>query len=469
LIRTRALLRLDRTDEALNSLEKLLSTLTEGDARRTAEMLLGSAHIRRGEIGRGMEILAAADAKAATAHATIRSEIALNRALGFFGSRDLDAAECALMAVDPNSDIVFARALEYRGWIASARTDYALAAEFFLSALHYLDSCRHYDRFMEGNCVQALANLAVERLEPETWGVVATRRAKIDWSASGLTTFRFWIALNAATYAYEIDGAPFTAIREARLAQDIAPTPAAHVEALCRRAATMQRAQERLGQHDHTDAAFELFEKLDPRTFVQDDKLVPLLLAKELTISGRLEEAHKVYDIYKHQSATSPLLAVTGDPRLRAFERLVEGHMAEARRSKVGAHHAYLDAFVSLRKVGYKRRAVHAALRLGWLLNERHLFEYADETTRHLPEQSWLRRQVQKMPTDVVLLSLTPTQRDVLDLLCAGKTVEEIARTRDRSVKTIHATVTAIYKAFRVRNRTELLNELLTRRILQSP
>lgn len=136
LIRTRALLRLNRTDEALNTLEKLLSALPEGDARRTAEMLLGSAHIRRGEIGRGLEILAAADAKAATAHATIRSEIALNRALGFFGRRNLNAAEGALVAVDPNSDIVFARALEYRGWIASARTDYDLAAEFFLSALH---------------------------------------------------------------------------------------------------------------------------------------------------------------------------------------------------------------------------------------------------------------------------------------------------------------------------------------------
>jgi len=195
---------------------------------------------------------------------------------------------------------------------------------------------------------------------------------------------------------------------------------------------------------------------------------VPLLLAKELSVSGRAEQAQKLFTLYRQQSETSPLLAVTGDPRLRAFERLVEGHIAEASDKRIRARHAYRDALSSFRSLGYKRRAVHAALRLGWLLNELHLFEYARETTRHLPPQSWLRLQVDRLPTDLILRSLRPSQRDVLRLLCRGRTISEIAEARGRSSKTIKNTVTEIYRAFRVRNRTELINEFLRRGIIQT-
>ncbi len=301
-------------------------------------MLTGVAYLRAGEIGRGLEILDAAQRDAVNSHSTIQAEITLNRALVYFIRRDLETAEHLLNDVGPESDIVYAKALEYRAWIASARADYALAAEYFIETLQSLDRCHHYDRFLESNCVQALATLAVERLEPETWRIVARRRKAIDWSASDLARHRFWIALSAATYAYEIEGCPHEAIREGRLAKRIAPTRAAQVEAFCRLAATAGRARERLGQLYHTDDAFELFESLDVSTFEDYDKLVPLILAKELALSGRSEEAQNVYAVYKRQSPTSPLLAVTGDPRRYAFEQLVEGNIAEAGKEKHAAN-----------------------------------------------------------------------------------------------------------------------------------
>ncbi len=96
------------------------------------------------------------------------------------------------------------------------------------------------------------------------------------------------------------------------------------------------------------------------------------------------------------------------------------------------------------------------------------MFDYADEATRHLPEKSWLRQQVEMFPTDVVLRSLRPAQRDVLELLCTGRTTKEIAEMRHRNVGTVKNTVTDIFRAFRVRNRTELLNELLRRGLIKS-
>jgi DNA-binding CsgD family transcriptional regulator len=437
------------------------------DEALTTRMLTGAAYVRGGQLGHGLDILTAAQHDAGSAHPTVRSEIALNRALAYFGLRDLTTAEAALSLVSPNSDIVFARALEYRGWIASARADYALAVEYFLASLDCLDTCRHYDRFLEGNALQALAHLALERLEPETWVTVAKRRETIDWSASGLARPHFWVVINAATYAFEVAGTPLDALSEGRLAEKIAPTPAARVEALCRRAATVGHSDERLARRDHTEEAYELYLALDPKSLQGDDRLVSLILAKQLALSGRVAQAKKLHAIYREHSQTSPLLAVTGDPRQRAYEKLVEGEIAEADGQKAPARRAYLDALAGYRKIGYTRRAVHAALHLGWLLNEADLFAYADEVTRHLPQRSWLRQQVQRAPTDQIIKSLRPAQRDVLHLLCVGKSIEEVAENRARSIKTIEATMTEIYKAFNVRSRVELLHELLRRGILK--
>lgn len=63
-------------------------------------------------------------------------------------------------------------------------------------------------------------------------------------------------------------------------------------------------------------------------------------------------------------------------------------------------------------------------------------------------------------------LHRSPSRRDVLHLLCLGMTVEEIAAKRGRSPKPIANTVT-VYRAFNVRNRAELLTELLRRGIIK--
>jgi DNA-binding CsgD family transcriptional regulator len=466
LLRARALLRLNRADEALRVVDEF-SWPESGDIAVTARMLTGAAYIRSNEVGHGLTLLEALQESARAAHPTIQSEIALNRALGHFCRGEVDAADHALDMVTTDADIVYARALEYRGWIACRRVRFGLAIWYFRAALEHLDRCKHYDRYMEANCAHVLASLSIELLDPATWGVVVERRAKIDWSATDIQRHRFWIALCAATYAYEIEGSDLVAISEARTAETLAPTQAARVEALCRRAATAGRADERLAQRDHTDEAYELFATLDPAKFDEHDKLVPLVLAKELSLAGRVDQAQRIFTDYRHQPETSPLLAVTGNPTRYAFERLVEGFIAESATERARARRAYLEAFTGFRAIDYKRRAVHAALRLGALLNEAELFEYADVTTRHLPARSWLRQQVENLPTDIIVRGLSTARREVLRFLCKGLTIDEIAAQRRRSPKTIANAVTDVYRAFNVRNRAELLNELLRRGIIK--
>jgi hypothetical protein len=159
-LRARALMRLSRAADARETL--LDTTPATPDAALTVQLLLGAAEIRLGDVDAGLVRLDTAQITAVTAHPTIRSEIALGRALAHYARRDYAAATTALRRVSPNSDIVYARALEYRGWIAFARGRRDGGAGFFVGALEQLDRCRHRDRFLEANALQALSYAAAE-------------------------------------------------------------------------------------------------------------------------------------------------------------------------------------------------------------------------------------------------------------------------------------------------------------------
>ncbi|HEY6235190.1 MAG TPA: tetratricopeptide repeat protein, partial [Candidatus Elarobacter sp.] len=169
LLRARALLRIQRPDDAIKVVSDVFVAHGTLDASLTARMLLGTAHVRRGDYRQGIAILEEAQRAALGAHPTVRSEIALSLALGYYCLRQLEDAERALDLVSSDADIVHARALEHRGWIAVARSDYATATDNFSGALRRLDGCRHYDRFLEAQSIHALSILAAERLDRPTW------------------------------------------------------------------------------------------------------------------------------------------------------------------------------------------------------------------------------------------------------------------------------------------------------------
>ncbi|MDB5026766.1 MAG: hypothetical protein JWO66_455, partial [Candidatus Eremiobacteraeota bacterium] len=185
LLRARALLRTGRADEAIAVVRGAFIAHGTLDASLTARMLLGTAFVRRGDQERGLEILDAAFRESARAHPTIRSEIALNIGLAHYGLRDFASADRALDLVSADADIVHARSLEYRGWVAIARADYVAAAGHFTAALRRLDRCRRYDRFLEAHAIQALAILSAERLDRTSWMVVEERARRIEWAAPG--------------------------------------------------------------------------------------------------------------------------------------------------------------------------------------------------------------------------------------------------------------------------------------------
>lgn len=467
LLRARALLRLGRPRQVLDELQTLPPLDHNSDAGLTCRMLSGAARIRLDEIDRGLGELRDAERDAGSAHETIRSEIALSIALGHLGRRDLAAAQRALETVEPSTDIVHARAYEYRGWIASARAEYERATAMFATALRRLEACAHYDRFLEVNCLQALAHLAVERFDRGTWSIVTEHRARLDWSAQGLAHPRFVVALRGAVYAYDVEGDPVRAAAEARFAESIAPSAAYRVQALCMRASVARHAGESVAQRDHLHAALELLSQSVPESLEGDERLVPLAVAEELANVGRSAEARELMRLYDAHGATSPMLAITNDLRRDGYEKLVLAQVLDAEQNVPQAIAAYREAFETFRRVGYVRRSVMAALRIAKIApEEEYLWGHIDVATAGLADTSWIRTTASALRRRAIGARLTAVQREYLRLLCAGKSNPEIARIRNRSVHTVRNQIVPLFEIFGVQSRSELVAECVRSGVL---
>ncbi|HTD35705.1 MAG TPA: LuxR C-terminal-related transcriptional regulator [Candidatus Elarobacter sp.] len=459
LLRARALLRLDRPDDALLALQTAAAFPAGTDEAITATMLSGVAHVRRGDPDHGLALLLAAQTGSARAHPTIRSEIALNIGLAQYGRRDFDAAEQALNLVSPDSDLVHARAIQYRAWIAQARSNSEQSARLFRAALAALDTCRHYDRFFEANCVRALAHLSLERLDRKAWAEVAERRAKIDWSANGLAQPRFFIAYCAAAYQLDVEGNPLEAAREARHAEQIAPSDAYRVQALCKRASIYRRAGEPLAQRDHLEAAIELLRTCGT-ALAGDEAMVPYILAEELATIDHPETMPTLMR-HKDRATMSPVLSAKQSLPADPYRSLVEARVLESLGDTRAALQRFRQAHAALSRCGYTRRAVFAALHIVRSTGDRRMRAFAARATSHLSPQSWLHRETHVASAQRI--RLTAVQREVLALICQGKSNPEIARLRKRSLHTVRNLVARLFELFEVQSREQLAVECVRR------
>jgi DNA-binding CsgD family transcriptional regulator len=470
LLRARALLRLGRPDDAIAEIERAFVADGGLDASLTARLLLGTALVRRGETQRGVVLLLAAQADAAQAHPTIRSEIALSLALGHYGLRALDEADRALDQVSPEADIVHARALEYRGWVAAGRFDYAAATRAFGAALVRLDECRHHDRFMEATALSALAILAAERLDRDTWLAVEQRARRFDWTAGGLARSRYLIAYHASLMD-EARGRTREALVWIAQAEEAAPSTATRLFALCRRAEIFRGAGERFAHGDLVARLRGIANTIADDEISGDERNALLVLAAELAVYGDVVAARGMLKRHRQLAPPSPMWSLMNDPREEAAIVDAEAVVSRAGGDLARARDLFRRAFELYRRVGYERRALLAAGRLYELTGQTYLREYVDQVVRKLGASSPLRSMVLTVDpgtADPIVSALSPTERAVLALLCEGLSTAAIAAARDRSKQTIRNTISRILIAFGLPDRQALLRECVRRGLIAS-
>jgi DNA-binding CsgD family transcriptional regulator len=293
-------------------------------------------------------------------------------------------------------------------------------------------------------------------------------RSRIDWTAQGLAYPRFLISLCAANFAYDVDGDALAAATEARSAEAIAPSDAYRAQALCMRASIARYAGEAVAQRDHLQNAVEIFNRLAPAQLSGYERLVPLVIAEELANVGRSVEARSFVQLYEAHAETSSMLAITGDPRREAYEKLVLGQLLYAEGDVAGSFGAYREALDTFRRVGYLRRSAMAALRLVRITpSDDFLWGYLESATATLAESSWIRSGVGLLRGHALRAKLTLVQIEYLRLLCAGKTNPEIAQIRGRSPHTVRNQIVPLFEIFGVQSRSELVAECFRSGVLQ--
>jgi DNA-binding CsgD family transcriptional regulator/tetratricopeptide (TPR) repeat protein len=465
LLRARALLRLRRPRESTALLESL-DLGRAGDAERaTAAMLLGTAHARSGDVERGLTLLGDASALAPPSDIAIRSEIALGIALAHYQRRDFDAAAHALEDVDRGSGVVYARALECRGWIAKSKNDFAVAVAAFEASLAQLDATGQSDRFLEANLTATMSYIAVELLDVARFERLLERARGIDWDASGVEYYRFWIEMNRSM-ADEIAGRPREALQAARNAALCAPSDAFRLFAECRRAAVLFSYGEMLGFEDLAASISAGFASIDLRLLHEFEEInLPVVVAETLALIG--DGAGAAAALRRVDTMSPAQLSLLHDePMKRAYFAFVEGLVADANKDALRARHRYREALRAFSSIGMTRRALLAALRLSALHADDELLAFVRQQALTLPAGSWIRETAARLgawSSDPMLAPLTRAEREVLNLLYAGKSTAEIAALRARSTQTIRNTVSKLLRAFGVDTRQALINECARR------
>jgi DNA-binding NarL/FixJ family response regulator len=464
LLSARAYLRLARPSEAEGVILKTITLHGTSDASATAQMLLGSARINQGDADGGLAILEAAATRSTQAHFAIRSEISFATALGYWAKRDIDAAERHLSRVDCNTDIIHARALELTAWCRLARGEYRRCAEVFIATLLRLDECHAHDRAVNAAAISTLSIVAAELFDYEFAGFAHTRALAMTWT-SGLIMQRYLTLLHRALFA-ELAGNTEEAYAFAIEARVVAPTIPCQASAWAVSSLIARNADELHAAAAYAHRARQLLETLPTRELVGEERLSMLTVA-ECCAQFDSAAAKRLLSTYRELDPVDKMQAISDNPCLTAEESLVAAVVAEACGDVDVAQHNYRCAFQGFERLGYTRRALVAAFALVRLTNDPSMRNYlnrrldgtANYITRRLTASM---DSASRSPRHPIVQTLPPMQKEVVVLICQGKSNREIAAIRNVGEQTIKNVLSkAIFPAFGVSSRAGLLVECL--------
>jgi DNA-binding CsgD family transcriptional regulator/tetratricopeptide (TPR) repeat protein len=463
LLRARAFLRTGRPRDAQDAIADSLQTHTTLDATLTAQMLVAQARIRQDDPDTGIAILLDAATRADDAHFAVRSEIALCTALGYWAKRDIDTAETHLRDVDPRSDIIHARALELQAWCHMARRDSYSAALAFQATLRRLDDCLASDRAITATAISTLSILSAELFDREIARFAEARAAAIDWP-SGLRTQRYLTLAYLAMF-YEFAGDTIAAYQFAAKACESAPTPALEAACSALSSTIAQNAGELFTAVVHARRAQTLAAGLDTRELVGEERFA-LLGVAECCAHFDLPAAEELFARYWGLAPIDAMLALSGDPRLVGEETFISGVIAAAKGERDRAYTCYAKAFEIFRGIDYVRRAViagFAMLRIADDVDVRcYVTAQLSGTSNYISAALLAQTRAPLLERHPIVAALSPGQREIVSLICSGKTNREIAAIRNVSEQTIKNVLSKrVFPAFNVSSRSALVSACL--------
>jgi DNA-binding CsgD family transcriptional regulator len=462
LLRARCLIPLGRGEHAIQALRGLRTRDGQHDEFLAGRMLMSAAYMSLGQNARGLEIALEAYGASGDAHPTVRAELLVTLAVGHYRKGEHVRAQRLLDTVPKDADIVSVRALEYSGWLAWARGDYNGSVDRFREALERLETCDHYDRFIEAKCLFGLTYLAAELPRVELWTEIRERVEGFDWSVSGVATWRYWIAGLASLIA-ELRGDLEAATAWAATAEEIAPDGSARIGAWCRLAARFGRYGEASAHAYFVTKARSAYEALSRDARHEEQRTLPLVIADEI-VNGESPDDAGTLLTYFAEAVVPTMVERSEDRRAQAFYASILGQYEERRGNRARAQEAYLRAFDAFRSVGFLRRAAIVAYRLSVMTGDAQYEAFIAEALRDVSPAYWVKTRVARSRIEA---RLTKRQLEVLRLIAEGRSNKEIAAARGIAYHTARNSVSEILALLGVESRTELAGLAAARGLLR--
>jgi DNA-binding CsgD family transcriptional regulator len=473
LLRARALLKLQRPEDAASELAPVLPTVADVDERTTAAMLHGAA-LARMVPTHGIAVLAAiADtAEREHAHAAVRAEISYFRAVAHWSADDLDRAEELARDAQRNGrDVLHVRALQLRAFIAlraPSETRFVDALALFRSAAQAYGRCRERDLDLAMIIVSQIAALEQTLRSASVPGTHRGGRGLPGTSfAATVPSVAFLRLCYDDACLFALDGNGAAALSRMREAEDAAQTPEWRVWARAGCAAIASMLGEAAAARTYADGASTLARTVDWDATADDERVAFIHLAEvyaNLGDAGAASAALAAFDgIARPMDPTRILRERDRDPRFAGWYAQIVGLVRRGESDLSGARDALAAATESFRSCGYLWREALALVQLDALPGQGTSGAYLDRAVglirEHFPE-SFLGRLLNpwaRSSVDPVIAMLTPAERDVLCHILEGRSQQEIADVTGRAYNTVRTQVQALHRKLGTSSNVQIL------------
>lgn len=312
--------------------------------------------------------------------------------------------------------------------------------------------CHNHDRFVEAATLFGLAMLVADLARLDRWPDVRERIRAVDWSAPGLSVPHFWLAV-MASFAEEMLGDRAEAGRWASLAEEVAPSNACRVVAMCRLAAAMGRYGETGAHRYFVRKAGRAYDALPRDAAFRSEHSLALAVAEEMSAGDAPLDAEPL--LIFHREAVEPLVRRGPEHAvLAAIRDSVEAQLELARGNRARAVRRFARAFDAFSRIGYRRRASIVALRLAELTGDARYREYAADALRGAGDAYWVKAAFARL--GVGETQLGERHLAILRLVADGRTNKQIGAARGISALTARNAVRELLRRFGASNRTEL-------------
>ena len=464
LLRVRCMLRIDVSGiaDALSGVRSWSSP----SRRWLAQSLLGVAFVRTERAHKGMALLRGV-VDSPDAPSLVRGEAAYQLALALWSEKRYSESsrilQVAFEHADPYNQVL---ARELDAWLYAPLEQYRDVATRLIQTFYYLKSLPTRYRIVEANILHSISIFAMEMDLPGMYQELC--RADIAWTAD--LAAKHFAFVHQLAWCAALQGDFHGALRQLRLACDIAPTKPWKIMALVDRYLVAENVDGFSGifAAEERDHICRLVDEVDWETLNGEER-VALLYAAELLAQGDAAQASACLDRYERLPLPmSPLLAFRNDRRLKAKELYVKGLVARAQGKTVGARFAFEAAHLIWSEIGYEWRSALAALAASSIEKDEKLMARAVEVAAKFP-RSWLSSRIarERGPAESII-DLPAKQREVLELALSGAKADEIALNLGKSVATVRVQLRQIYHRFGVSTRSQLILTCAGTRFLQA-